>query len=175
MRKVLKQKVLKRVYVEKEAEKDQKNKGGPLTGAKLVKGLENICSQLATLGVSADQPKASQSSSSHKAEPLSAEAFKKLSLGSGEINVKLIKSLKSLTCREEEEPSAVSSKLEGLPVSAEVEESSSDFYKRQRQEYTKYSRRQGKKLRSSQRKEGKSYRILEDLREDSWGLALIFV
>jgi len=121
--------------------------------AKLIKGLDNVCSQLSVLDVS-KQPSTSREGTAPKAPQSAADAFKKSPLKPEAINIKLVKSLKTLTCQDTAE------QKEG---SSFDKEESSDFYQRQWSEFKKYSRRQGKKLRISQRKQGKTYRLLQDL------------
>ena len=119
--------------------------------AKLIKGLDTICSQLSVLDVS-KQP-ATSSEASRTSCQSRAEAFKKSPLKPEAIDVKLVKSLKHLTCEETADDKEV-------PPGTEE---SSDFYQRQWSEFKKYSRKQGKKLRISKRKHGKTYRLLQDL------------
>ena len=147
-----KQRLLKAVF-EKKTHPRNKNE----TDVKLVKGLDNICAQIASLGVSAGSFDSQKLDLAKDGEAAVEAAFKKLALNgsSDELDVKLVKSLKSLTC---EAP------VKTEPKEEDQEETSAEFYKRQRQEYTKYCRRQGKKLRNSKRKVGKSYKVLEDLR-----------
>ena len=148
-----KQRLLKAVF-EKKTHPRNRNE----TDVKLVKGLDNLCAQMASLGVSAGSFDSQKLDLAKDGGEAAVEAaFKKLALNgsSDELDVKLVKSLKSLTC--EEAPVKTEPK-------EEEEETSSEFYQRQRQEYTKYCRRQGKKLRNSRRKVGKSYKVLEDLR-----------
>jgi len=140
-------------------------------------GLERICTQLSSLGVTAAD-RASAAATETPSTSSGAEAFKKspstIAKDKAKFDAKLAKSLSSLDIEEPAAAAAVpaAALLDDLPVNFVKYPDQKSFYERQREEYKAYKskrlrRREGDKLRRSRRAKGATYELLQALNDDT--------